>query len=106
MCCKTLQQFKVHYLCCCGCHQLSSVQKENLRLRGDLERELGSCQTLQLQLDSKDQLIASLRAQLDSRAMGARLSALDASGARTPAKEAAAMVRDDYLCVQAWLPLS
>ena len=41
--------------------QLASIQKENQRLRGEFERELTARQTLQLQMEGKEQMIASLR---------------------------------------------
>ncbi len=47
--------------------QLSDLQKENVRLREDLERENVARQTLQLQVESKDQLLSTMRAQADTR---------------------------------------
>ncbi|ELT95079.1 hypothetical protein CAPTEDRAFT_224432 [Capitella teleta] len=57
--------------------KVSQLERENSRIRGDLERENGAMQTLQLQLESKEQVISSLRAQLDSRAVGSRALAMD-----------------------------
>ncbi|XP_062613772.1 golgin subfamily A member 5-like isoform X2 [Saccostrea cucullata] len=47
--------------------QLSTLQKENHRLRNDLDREISSRQTLELQVESKDQTISSLKSQLDAK---------------------------------------
>ncbi|KAK2191328.1 hypothetical protein NP493_54g04036 [Ridgeia piscesae] len=46
--------------------QLSSLQKEKLRLRADLERQATASQTLKLQVEGKNQLVNSLKAQLAS----------------------------------------
>jgi len=42
------------------------LQKENVKIRADLERELTARQTLQLQVESKEQVINSLKAQLEA----------------------------------------
>ena len=39
-------------------------------MRSDLERELASRQTLQLQIESKDQLVTSLKSQLEAKGAG------------------------------------
>lgn len=41
------------------------MQKENFKIRSDLEKEMSMRQTYQLQAEAKDQLIDSLRAQVD-----------------------------------------
>lgn len=46
---------------------MGTLQKDNHRLRNDLERELGARQTLELQVESKEQTIGSLKSQLDAR---------------------------------------
>ena len=51
--------------------QLSSLQKDNSRLRSELEREMAMRQNLEMQLQTRDQTLASLRSQLDSRALRA-----------------------------------
>ncbi len=45
--------------------QLSELQKENVCLRAELERETTARETLQLQVNSKDQLLSSFRSQTD-----------------------------------------
>ena len=45
--------------------QLSDLQRENVRLRAELEREITARQTLQLQVESKDNLLSSFRSQVD-----------------------------------------
>ena len=52
-----------------GCFnlQLSSLQKDNHRLRSDLEREIATRQTLELQIESKEQTINSLKTQLETK---------------------------------------
>ena len=57
------------------------IQKENLKVRADLERELTARQTLQLQVESKDHLVTSLKSQLE--AFGARLGGMDTRGMDT-----------------------
>jgi septal ring factor EnvC (AmiA/AmiB activator) len=47
--------------------QLNSLQKDNHRLRSDLEREIGTRQTLELQIESKEQTINSLKTQLEAK---------------------------------------
>jgi len=47
--------------------QLNSLQKDNQRLRSDLEREIGTRQTLELQIESKEQTINSLKTQLETK---------------------------------------
>lgn len=47
--------------------QLNSLQKDNQRLRSDLEREIGTRQTLELQIESKEQTINSLKSQLEAK---------------------------------------
>lgn len=47
--------------------QLNSLQKDNQRLRSDLEREIGTRQTLELQIESKEQTINSLKTQLEAK---------------------------------------
>lgn len=46
---------------------MSSLQKENQRLRNDLDREIHSRQTLELQIESKEQTINSLKSQMEAR---------------------------------------
>ena len=48
--------------------QLSELQRENVRLRSELEREVTARQTLQLQVESKDNLLSSFRSQIDPKA--------------------------------------
>lgn len=43
------------------------MQKDNQRLRSDLEREIGTRQTLELQIESKEQTINSLKTQLEAK---------------------------------------
>ncbi|WAR12172.1 PMFBP-like protein [Mya arenaria] len=57
---KALQNHSSH-------QQLNSLQKDNVRLRSDLEREIGTRQTLELQIESKEQTINSLKTQLDAK---------------------------------------
>lgn len=47
--------------------QLSNLQKENHRLRNDLDREISSRQTMELQVESKEQTISSLKSQLEAK---------------------------------------
>jgi uncharacterized protein YlxW (UPF0749 family) len=47
--------------------QLGSLQKENQRLRNDLDREIHGRQTLELQVESKEQTINSLKSQMEAR---------------------------------------
>jgi len=47
--------------------QLNSLQKDNQRLRSDLEREISTRQTLELQIESKEQTVSSLKAQLEAK---------------------------------------
>ena len=47
--------------------QLSSLQKENHRIRNDLDREISARQTLELQVESKEQTISSLKSQLEAK---------------------------------------
>ena len=47
--------------------QLSELQRENVRLRAELEREVTERQTLQLQMESKDNLLSSFRSQVDPK---------------------------------------
>jgi len=49
--------------------QLSSPKREATKMRAELERETSARQTLQLQLDSKEQMIAGLRAQLETTSL-------------------------------------
>lgn len=51
----------------CCVLQLSSLQKDNTRLRSELEREIAMRQNLEMQLQTRDQTITSLRSQMDSR---------------------------------------
>jgi hypothetical protein len=44
------------------------LQKDNMRSRAELEREVTQRQGIQLQLESKDDLIKSLKSQMESRA--------------------------------------
>lgn len=55
----------------CLLKQLSSVQKDNSRLRSELEREMALRQNLEMQLQTRDQTLSSLRSELDSRALRA-----------------------------------
>ena len=48
-------------------------------MRCDLEREITARQTVQLQLESKEQLVASLKAQLEARLAATDHSAMLAS---------------------------
>ena len=57
----------VYNVCTFGCLQLSVLQKENQRLRGEVEREMTARQTLSLQLEAKEQTNTTLRSQMDSR---------------------------------------
>ena len=59
-----MAQFKVDLVLCL---QLSSLQKDNQRLRVDLEREITARQTLELQVESKEQTINSLKSQLEAK---------------------------------------
>ena len=59
--------------------QLTAFQKENLKMRCDLEREITARQTLQLQLESKEQLVGSLKSQLEARSASGLLTATDNS---------------------------
>ncbi len=47
--------------------QLNALQKENVRIKADLDHEINNRQTLQLQLDSKEQMILSLKTAIDAR---------------------------------------
>ncbi len=47
--------------------QLCSLQRENARLRAELEHEGAARATLQLQVDSKDTLLSSFRSQVESK---------------------------------------
>lgn len=73
-----LSPFYMVCLCVCMCNscffksllcclQLYSLQKDNMRLRGELERELALRQNLEMQLQTRDQTISGLRTQLDAR---------------------------------------
>ena len=46
---------------------MGSLQKENQRLRNDLDREIHGRQTLELQVESKEQTINSLKSQMEAR---------------------------------------
>jgi len=62
--------------------QLSNLQKENLKSRADLERELATRQTLQLQVESKDQVISTLKAQLEAKGVKAIITETPTSSPR------------------------
>lgn len=51
----------------CVVWQVAALQKDNTRLRSDLDHELNSRQMLQVQVENKEQLINSLRGQLETR---------------------------------------
>ena len=54
----------------CDCIvQSSSTQHEAGKTRAELDRESSARRTLQLQLESKEQLIAGLMAQLETRSL-------------------------------------
>lgn len=75
--------------------QLSELQKENVRLRDELERENVARQTLQLQVESKDQLLSTMRAQADTRSATLQSSSYMIPAdltSKTPAQDTAAKV--------------
>lgn len=53
--------------------QLTVAQQEAARARSELDREVSARQTLQLQLENKEQLIAGLRAQLETKTLQQQL---------------------------------
>lgn len=59
--------FSIICTCCFDIFQLSNLQKENHRLRNDLDREISSRQTMELQVESKEQTISSLKSQLEAK---------------------------------------
>ena len=73
--------------CRLSLRQLSNLQRENIKIRSDQERELSNRQALQMQLENKEQLIASLKAQLETRGMCPMPTDTVTSRSRSPIKD-------------------